>query len=189
MEQKNLSIELLNKLIGDEIRLISRSDIVKGDEFSQRLIRIMKNYRESLLDNAESLDKFVGLVKEDKNDYNLGMVRQALIDLAKEIVRLEEENQSLGLSKEELAFYHAISKPENINNFYTDQELISFTQELTEVIAKEMTPDWMMRKSGRASMRRAVKRLLARYEYPKDSRNKIIDLIVEQAEYFDGVVV
>ena len=189
MEQKNLSIELLNKLIGDEIRLISRSDIVKGDEFSQRLIRIMKNYREGLLDNAESLDKFVGLVKEDKNDYNLGMVRQALIDLAKEIVRLEEENQSLGLSKEELAFYHAISKPENINNFYTDQDLISFTQELTETIAKEMTPDWMMRKSGRASMRRAVKRLLARYEYPKDSRNKIIDLIVEQAEYFDGVVV
>lgn len=79
MEQKNLSIELLNKLIGDEMRLISRSDIVKGDEFSQRLIRIMKNYMESLLDNAESLDKSVGLVKEDKNDYNLGMVREALI--------------------------------------------------------------------------------------------------------------
>lgn len=59
---------------------------------------------------------------------------------------------------------------------------------MTKDIAKEMTPDWMMRKSGRASMRRAVKRLLARYEYPKDSRNKIIDLIVEQAEYFDGIV-
>lgn len=189
MEQKNLSIELLNKLIEDEIRLISRGDIVKGEEFSERLKRIMKSYRESMVDNAESLDKFVGLVKEDKNDYNLGTIREALMKLAEEIVILEEENKSLGLSKEELAFYHAISKPENIKDFYTDQELIEFTQELTKNISKEMTSDWMMRDSGRANMRRTIKRLLKKYEYPKEERNKIISLLVEQAEYFDRMVV
>ncbi|BFL71528.1 MAG: type I restriction endonuclease subunit R [Anaerococcus sp.] len=189
MEQKNLSIELLNKLIEDEIRLISRGNIVKGEEFSERLKRIMKSYRESMVDNAESLDKFVGLVKEDKNDYNLGTIREALMKLAEEIVRLEEENKSLGLSKEELAFYHAISKPENIHEFYTNEELISITQKLTEVISKEMTSDWMMRESGIANMRRTIKHLLARHKYPADSRDKIIDLLVEQAEYFDGMVI
>ena len=189
MEQKNLSIELLNKLIVDEISLISRGDIVKGEEFSERLKRIMKSYRESMLDNAESLDMFVGLVKEDDVDYKLGTTREALLSLAEEIVKLEEENKNTGLSKEELAFYHAISKPENIDKFYTDEELIAFTQELTEAISKEMTSDWMMRDSGRANMRRTIKRLLKKYEYPKEERNKIISLLVEQAEYFDGVVV
>lgn len=105
------------------------------------------------------------------------------------IVKLEEENKNLGLSREELAFYHAISKPENIEEFYTNEELIAFTQELTETISKEMTSDWMMRESGRANMRRTIKHLLERHKYPADSRDKIIDLLVEQAEYFDGMVV
>lgn len=189
MEQKNLSIELLNKLIVDEISLISRGDIVKGEEFSERLKRIMKSYRDSMVDNAESLDSFMGLVSDDGIDYNLGTTREALLNLAHEIVKLAEENESLGLSKEELAFYHAISKPENIKDFYTDQELIEFTQELTKTISEEMTPDWMIRGSGRANMQKTIKRLLAKYDYPKEARSKIINLLVEQAEYFDGMVI
>jgi len=148
----------------------------------------MKNYRKSMVDNAESLDKFIGLASEDSDNYELGYIRQELLELAKDLVKLNEENKSLGLSKEELAFYHAISKPENIKDFYTDKELIEFTQELTETIAKEMTADWMMRESGRANMRRKVKRLLAKYNYPKDLRNNVIELIVEQAEYYDGLM-
>ena len=189
MEQKNISIELLNKLIVDEISLISRGDIVKGEEFSERLKRIMKSYRDSMVDNAESLDSFMGLVSEDDREYKLGTTREALMSLAQEIVKLAEENESLGLSKEELAFYHAISKPENIKDFYTDQELIKFTQELTNTISEEITPDWMMRESGRANMKRTIKRLLAKYDYPKEARSKIINLLVEQAEYFDGMVI
>lgn len=187
MEQKNLSIELLNKLIKDEIKVSTRSDIIKGKEFSERLKEIMQRYRESMLDNAERLDKFVGIASEEKSDYKIGMVRRALVDLAKDIVKSQKENENLGLSKEELAFYHAISKPENISNFYTDKELIDFTHDLAKTISNEMTSDWMMRESGRANMRRKVKRLLAKYKYPKDDRNKIIELIVEQAEYFDGI--
>lgn len=89
------------------------------------------------------------------------------------------------IHKEELAFYHAISKPENILDFYTNEELIEFTQELTKTITKEMTPDWMMRESGKENMRRAVKRLLSKYKYPKDQRDKIMSLIIEQTEYYD----
>lgn len=188
MKEQNLSIELLNKLLLDEIRVTSRGDIIKGEEFSERLKKIMKNYRKSMVDNAESLDKFIGLASEDSDNYELGYIRQELLELAKDLVKLDEENKSLGLSKEELAFYHAISKPENIKDFYTDKELIEFTQELTETIAKEMTADWMMRESGRANMRRKVKRLLAKYNYPKDLRNNVIELIVEQAEYYDGLM-
>ncbi len=189
MEQKNLSIELLNKLLQDEIRTFYRGDIVKGKEFSERLKSIMKRYRESMLDNAESLDKFIGVSESNgTKDYDLATTRKLLLDLAKEIVSLEEKNKALGLNKEELAFYHAISKPENILDFYTNEELIEFTQELTKTITKEMTPDWMMRESGKANMRRTVKRLLSKYKYPQDHRNKIMDLIIEQAEYYDGFI-
>lgn len=187
MEQKNLSIELLNKLLQDEIRALYRGDIVKGKEFSERLKSIMKKYRENMLDNAESLDKFVGILAEkDAEDNNISKTRKMLLDLAKEIVSLEEQNKALGLNNEELAFYHAISKPKNILDFYTNEELIGFTQELTKTIAKEMTPDWMMRESGKANMRRTVKRLLNKYNYPKNQMRNIMDLIIEQAEYFDG---
>ncbi len=189
MEQKNLSIELLNKLLKDEISAYYRGDIVKGKEFSERLKGIMKRYRESMLDNAESLDKFIGVLESNSvKDCNIASTRKLLLDLAKEIVSLEEKNKALGLNKEELAFYHAISKPENILDFYTNEELIEFTQELTKTITKEMTPDWMMRESGKANMRRTVKRLLSKYKYPKDQRDKIMNLIIEQAEYYDGFV-
>lgn len=188
MEQKNLSIELLSKLLKDEIQIYSRGDIIKGDEFSERLKRIMKAYRQSMLDNAESLDKFIGVVSDDNSGLRVDQAREDLLKLVQDIIKQNEENKALGMTKEEIAFYHAISKPENIKDFYTDSELIAFTQELTETISKEMTADWIMRESGKANMRRTVKRLLAKYNYPKDYRNKIIDLVVSQAEYFDGVL-
>lgn len=189
MQQQNLSIELLNKLIRDEIKVFSKGDIVKGQEFSERLRRIMKTYRQSMVDNAESLDRFVGLYVEDSQpSYTVASARIELIKLAKDMVELNKENKESGLSPDELAFYHAISKPENISDFYTDEELITFTQDLAEAISNEITSDWMMRESGRANMRRTVKRLLAKYKYPKDQRNKVIELIVKQAENFDGIV-
>jgi len=188
MEERNLSIELLNKLLQDEIRVTSKGDIIKGEEFSERLKKIMKKYRQNMVDNAESLDKFVGIASEDQEGYKVNQIRDELLKLAQDLVKLDEENKALGLSREELAFYHAISKPENIKDFYTDSELIAFTQDLTRTISAEMTSDWMMRESGRANMRRKVKRLLAKYDYPKDLRKNVIELIVEQAEYFDGLM-
>ena len=124
MKQKNLSIELLNKLLQDEISTYYRGDVVKGREFSERLKNIMKRYRASMLDNAESLDQFIGLVSEGAGNYNLNVTRQSLLKLAKDIIDQDEENKALGLSKEELAFYHAISKPDDISDFYTNEELI-----------------------------------------------------------------
>src|SRR5699024_8562401 len=106
MEQKNLSVELLNKLLTDEISAIIRTDIVKGEEFSERLKRIMKKYREGLVDNAEQLDRFAGIagvVNESGDDYNvsnLQTTREELMKLEKEAMPLEKEHECLELSRD-----------------------------------------------------------------------------------------
>ncbi|MDD7758318.1 MAG: DUF3387 domain-containing protein [Aerococcus suis] len=86
---------------------------------------------------------------------------------------LEEEHENLGLSRSEMAFYHAITNPENVQDFYTDDKLIELTKELTKAISEEMTPDWMMRESGRTNVRRTIKRLLKKYKYPGNYREVI----------------
>jgi len=197
MEQKNLSIELLNKLLNDEVKAISRYDVVKGTEFSEKLKEIMKRYHDSLVESAESLDQFTGLVKEDEGEYAYTSnkpispedIRQALIDLAKETINSEQENEQLGLSREELAFYHALNDPENIQNFYSEDELIELTKELTETISEEVSPDWMKRESGKANVRRAVKRLLKKHNYPRKHTKSTIKLVIKQAEHWDSLKV
>lgn len=72
-----------------------------------------------------------------------------------------------------MAFYHAITNPENVQDFYTDDKLIELTKELTKAISEEMTPDWMMRESGRTNVRRTIKRLLKKYKYPGNYREVI----------------
>ena len=192
MEQKNLSVELLNKLLTDEIRAIIRTDIVKGEEFSERLKRIMKKYREGLVDNAEQLDRFAGIadvVNSEDAEYKLSdlqTTREELMKLAKEAMALEKEHESLGLTRSEMAFYHAVSNPENVQDFYTDDQLIQLTKELTDSISDEMTSDWMMRESGRANVRRTIKRLLKKYKYPGNYK-EAIQLVIKQAEHWDGI--
>lgn len=82
-----------------------------------------------------------------------------------------------------MAFYHAITNPENVQDFYTDDKLIELTKELTKAISEEMTPDWMMRESGRANVRRTIKRLLKKYKYPGNYR-EVIQLVIKQVEYW-----
>jgi len=191
MEQKNLSIELLSKVLMDEIRSISRTNLVKGEEFSERLKRIMKRYKEGLVDNAETLDKFTGLadvLREDGVKYgpnNLNEIRNLLIALAKETIESEKEHEKLGLTRAEMAFYNAVANSKNVQDFYTDEQLIKLTKELTETISSEMTQDWAVKESGRANVRRVIKRLLRKYKYP-GNYNDTIQLVVKQAEYWDA---
>ncbi|MGO4939597.1 type I restriction endonuclease subunit R [Fundicoccus sp. Sow4_D5] len=192
MEQKNLSVELLNKLLTDEIHSITRTDVVKGEEFSERLRRIMKRYRDGLVDNAENLDRFAGIAdlvdesNKDNKEFNLHTTRESLIDLAKEALALEKEHENMGLSRSEMAFYHAVTNSENVQDFYTDVQLIELTKELTKAISEEMTSDWMMRESGRANVRRTIKRLLKKYKYPGNYK-EAIQLVIKQAEHWDGL--
>lgn len=186
MKQKNLSIKILEKLLRDEIIVYERADKLKSEEFSKKLEKVMERYKEGLIANAKDLQEFTSGVGEGENsDYDLQDFINKLVDLADEMVKMDEESKATGLSKEELAFYHAISQPENIKDFYTDEDLVKFTRELTQKIDQEMTPDWFMKESGRASMRVSIKRLLRKYKYPKDEMNKVVKLIIDQAQYFD----
>ncbi len=191
MEQKNLSIELLSKVLMDEIRAITRTNLVKGEEFSERLKRIMKRYKEGLVDNAETLDRFTGfaeVMQEDGVEYETdyySTVRKQLIELARETIESEKEHEKLGLTRAEMAFYNAIANSKNVQDFYTDEQLIKLTKELTETISSEMTQDWAVRESGRANVRRVIKRLLKKYKYPGNYKDTI-QLVVKQAEYWDA---
>lgn len=186
MKQKNLSIKLLEKLISDEIIQYVRTDKLKSEEFSDKLKRVMERYKRGLIANAKGLQNFTsGIGEEKNNDYDLDDIIKKLLDLADEMVKMDEESKATGLSKEELAFYHAIRNPENIKDLYTDEDMIRFTRELSQAINQEMTPDWSLKQSGRASMRLAVKRLLRKYKYPKDEMDKVVKLIIDQAQYFD----
>ena len=105
-----------------------------------------------------------------------------LIKIAKLVRNAHEEGEELGLTEEELAFYNAISLPENITEFYDNDTLIKITQELTESLRKNRTIDWQKKESARANMRRTVKRLLKKYDYPPKEMQFALDKVIQQCE-------
>lgn len=110
-----------------------------------------------------------------------------LIELAKKIKEAHKEGEKLGLSEEELAFYNAIALPENIHDFYDNETLIKITQELTESLRRNRTIDWQKKESARANMRRAVKRLLKKYDYPPKEMKFALEKVIEQCEQWADV--
>ena len=100
--------------------------------------------------------------------------------------KAQEEGNNLGLNAEELAFYDAITKPENIKDFYTNQELIDMTHELTEMLRKNRTIDWQLKEQARARMRSMIKRLLKKYKYPPEEEQCALDMVLKQAEHMES---
>ena len=90
--------------------------------------------------------------------------------------------EAMGLSEEELAFYDALTRPEAVKDFYTNDELIAITKELTEALRKSRTVDWEKKESARAGMRRMVKRLLKKYKYPPEGMEDAVKTVISQCE-------
>ena len=105
-----------------------------------------------------------------------------LLKTAQEITELYNNGKKLGLSQEELAFYDALTKPENIKDFYRNNELIDLTRELTEMRRKNRTIDWQKKETARASMRKMVKHLLKKYKYPPEDYDTAISTVISQCE-------
>lgn len=162
MKEKNLAVELLKKLIAEQVSLYKRTNLVKSEKFSDMLSRAMKAYLNGMLSNEE--------------------VIQELMKMAKDMADASQEGNDLGLSAEELAFYDAITKPEMVKDFYENDELVSFTHELTELLRKSRTVDWQKKESARAGMRRMVKRLLKKYKYPPEGMDDAIATVIGQCE-------
>lgn len=162
MEQKNLAVEMLQKLLADEIRVYKRTNLVKSQLFSEKMEALMRRYRNSLITNAEVIAE--------------------LMKLAEDIREAHKEGNELGLSAEELAFYDAITKPENIKDFYTNDQLKEMTRELTEQLRRNRTIDWQLKDQARARMRSMIKRLLKKYKYPPEGQKTALELVLKQAE-------
>ena len=162
MKEKNLAVELLKKLIAEQVSLYKRTNLVKSEKFSDLLSRAMKAYLNGMLSNEE--------------------VIQELMKMAKDMANASQEGNDLGLTAEELAFYDAITKPEAVKDFYENDELVSLAHELTELLRKSRTVDWQKKESARAGMRRMVKRLLKKYKYPPEGVEDAVATVIGQCE-------
>lgn len=162
MKQKNFAVELLRKLIAEQIRIYQRTNAVRAQKFSEILANAMSNYLKGMLTNEQVIDE--------------------LLKAAHAIANGEEDGKKLNLTSEELAFYDALTKPEAVEDFYTNDQLIAITRELTEALRTNKTIDWNMKESARAGMRRIIKRLLKKYNYPPEGQEMALETIMTQCE-------
>ena len=162
MKEKNIAVEMLKKLLMEQVSLYKRTNLVKSEEFSEILKSVMNGYINGMIDNEQ--------------------VIQELLKLAAQIQAAKQQGDSLGLTEEEQAFYDALSRPEGIKDFYQNNELVALTKELTDMLRKNRTIDWEKREDARAKMRMMVKKLLKRYEYPPEGRDDAVKVILAQCE-------
>lgn len=162
MKEKNIAVEILRKLMAEQIAIYKRTNIVQATTFSEKINLLMNSYYNGLITNEE-------VIKE-------------LLKAAEEIAELRKQGEKLGLSEEEMAFYDALTKPENIKDFYENEVLVSMTRELTEMLRKNRTIDWQKKETARAGMRKMVKRLLKKYKYPPEKYDDAIETVMQQCE-------
>ena len=162
MPEKNLSVELLKKIIAEQVRLYKRTNVVKSQQFSEMLDKIVKLYLNGMLTNEQVIEE--------------------LMNMAKDITNAHKAGNEMGLSDEELAFYDALTKPEAVKDFYNNEQLVAMTRELTEQLRKSRKVDWEKKESARAGMRRMVKRLLKKYDYPPEGMEDAIKTVITQCE-------
>ena len=162
MKEKNVVVEILRKLMAEQISIYKRTNVVQATTFSEKITGLMNSYYNGLITNEE-------VIKE-------------LLKTAEEIRKLKEEGAELGLTEEEKAFYDALTKPEHIKDFYENDELVAMTRELTEMLRKNRTIDWQKKETARAGMRKMVKRLLKKYKYPPEKYEDAIETVISQCE-------
>lgn len=162
LEQKNLALETLRKLLNDQIRATERTNIVQSRKFREALENAMLRYTNKAITTAEMISR--------------------LIDLAKSLREAQRHGDELGLSAEETAFYDALADNESALEVMKSDILRLMARELTEMVRRMPKLDWTQRESVRASLRRNVRRLLAKFGYPPDLAEGATKLVLRQAE-------
>lgn len=160
MKQKNIAIKMLEDILKGIIHSYKKSNLVQSQRFSDMLSNALSQYVKGLLTNEEVIEE--------------------LIKLAQQIKLSEDEGNELGLSKEEKAFYDALTEPEMVKAAYTNEQFIELTKELTETLRKNRTIDWNQKESSRAQMRRMVKHLLKKYNYPPEGQEAALQTVMAQ---------
>lgn len=162
MKEKNLAVELLKKLIAEQVQICRRTNVVKSEKFGEIMQRTMNAYLNGMLTNEQVIDE--------------------MMKLAKQIAAAKDEGKELGLNADELAFYDALTKPQAIKDFYENDELIAITKELSDTLRKNRTIDWQKKESARARMRMLIKKLLKKHKYPPEGMEDAVQTVMTQCE-------
>lgn len=162
MKEKNLAVELLEKLLRDEVKARMKNDVVQEKKYSDRIMSTLQKYHNRNIETAQVIEE--------------------LIQWAKEMQADAEMMEKLGLSTDEIAFYRALVTNEASVRTLGDDNLRKLAIELTNQLRKSATVDWQKRESVRARMRNLVRRLLRRWKYPPDAAEEAIKLVLDQAE-------
>ena len=162
-KHKNLAIELLKRLINDEIKIKARKNLVKSREFSEMLEEAVKKYHNKTIESAQIIEE--------------------LIKLAKEIRESDKRGEELGLNEDELAFYDALETNDSAVKILGDRILKEIARELVVTVKKNLTIDWNIRENVRALIRSKVKRILRKYNYPPDKQEKATKTVIAQTEF------
>ncbi|MDT9235587.1 type I restriction endonuclease subunit R [Limnospira sp. PMC 917.15] len=162
LPQKNLALEILRKLLNDEIRSRSRRNVVQSRQFSEMLENTIKRYQNRSIESTQVL--------------------QELIALGQQIREAHQRGEQLGLTEDELAFYDALEVNDSAVKLLGDATLKKIARELVTAIRQSVTIDWTERETVRAKMRATVKRLLRKHGYPPDKQPKAIETVITQAQ-------
>jgi len=162
MPQRNLAVELLRKLLNDEIKSRSRTNLVQSKSFSEMLEKTIRAYQNRAIETAQVIEE--------------------LIQLAKDMRQANQRGENLGLSEVELAFYDALEVNDSAVKVLGDDNLKIIARELVNAVRNNVTIDWTVKESVRAKLRVLVKRILRKYGYPPDMQEKATQTVLAQAE-------
>jgi type I restriction enzyme R subunit len=162
MKHKNLSIELLKKILNDEVKVRAKTNLVKSKKLLEMLEGAIKRYQNNLLTTAEII--------------------QELINIAKQIKVADKEGEKLGLNIDEVAFYNALEVNDSAVQVLGDEQLKQIAREIAEKVRANASIDWTIRESARAKLMVIVRRTLNKYGYPPDKQQKAVDTVLKQAE-------
>lgn len=161
MPHRNLAVELLQKLLNDEIKVRSRRNVVQSRTFSEMLEETIRKYKARAITTAQVIEE--------------------LIELAREMRAAKERGQELGLNDAELAFYDALETNDSAVKVLGDETLRKIARELTDTVRKNTGIDWTVKETARANLRRLVRRILRKHGYPPDKSEKATQTVLQQA--------
>jgi type I restriction enzyme R subunit len=162
LPERNLAVEMLERLLEGEIKTRFATNIVQQSKFSDLLANVVKRYQNRSIETAQVIEE--------------------LIEMAKKFKEAADRGTDLGLNNDELAFYDALANNEQSVRELGDETLKKIAHELAESLRKNISVDWAVRESVRASLRLLVKRILRKYKYPPDQQNEAVELVLQQAQ-------
>ena len=166
MEQRNLAVELLQKLLKGEVASRRRKNVVQARSFAEMLEEAVRRYQNRAVEAAQVIEE--------------------LIELAREMRAANARGEELGLTDNEMAFYDALETNDSAVQILGDETLCKIARELVGTVRRNITIDWTLRENVRANLRRLVKRVLRDYGYPPDKQEKATRTVLEQAEALSG---